>query len=555
MKKMSILKRFSVMLLAVMLMFAFVPTLRVQAADEFTAIFAAYLDEGVNPDIGAWADLAEFGGEITFSAGEEVTISIDFGAPTGFSGPFAAINTNFPIGDLGFAQITSFLLDGEDVPLMAQFINDEGIDGGVRLTVSNTWNGDIEVQPVDLSEVGEFTTLEISFIVIGTGGFVASFGAYLDESVNAEVGSWPDMSEFGGMINFSAGQEATITLEFPSPVAFNGPFAAIETDFPFTAEVDAEITRFVLDGVEFPLAAQFINQEGLGDPRGVRLTLSNTWSDAIDVQPLNLSELPEFTVLEVTFVVHATGGAAFVPEPVVLAEFNPYGSFRAFMGIQTENWTFRNPWTESSYGLYGTGWDSHGIGNNFNGLTGWDDGVALVRPGVFTDAAIEGNGRYRVSLEGFDFHESTFMRMLFVSTDIPNTGDVTVSNVRVVTGRVWESNAEFVIPVGTEYLEIHVLNQHDNFEVFNNATPEPGGEIYIEFTLTGFAFGAEETEEDEEPEVFAPTPVAAREDIAPVTTVPSDDDGLSVGVIVAIAVGAVAVLGIIVFAVTKGKKK
>jgi len=552
MKKHS--KSFIALFLTMVLTFAVMPALQVQAAEAYTAIFAAYLDGSVNEEVGSWPDLAEFGGEISFVSGQEATMTLVFPDPVAFNGPFAAINTSFPVDQVGSAQITSLLLDGVEFPLQAQFINDEGIDGNTRLTLSNTWNGDIEVQPMDLTTLPEFTTLEISFIISPPGEYTARFGAYLDESVNEEVGSWPALADFGGEITFVGGQEATISLVFPAPVAFNGPFAAIETDFPFTEEVDGEIISLMLDGVEFPLVAQFVNQEGFGDPQGVRLTLSNTWNGDIPVQPIDLTELPEFTTLDVTFIIRATGGAAFVPAPVELANFDPYGTFQAFMGIQTENWTFRNAWTESSYGLYGSGWDSHDIGNNFNGLTGWDDGVALVRPGVFTDVDIVGNGRYRVSLTDFDLGESEFMRMLFISTNIPNTGDVEISNVRVVTGRVWENDAEFVIPAGGEFVEIHVLNQHDNFEVFNNATPDPGGEIYIEFTISGFAFGEEIDDADAEPEIFVPTPVDARDDVAPPTPAANDDGGMPVWVIVLIVVGAVVVIGAVAFFVLKNKK-
>jgi hypothetical protein len=145
--------------------------------------------------------------------------------------------------------------------------------------------------------------------------------------------------------------------------------------------------------------------------------------------------------------------------------------------------------------------------------------------------------------------------MLFVSTNIPNTGDVVISNVRVVTGRVWENDAEFVIPPGNEFVEIHVLNQHDNFEVFNNATPDPGGEMYIEFTINGFSFGAEITEEDDEPQVFAPTPVGARPEVTPAPTATNDDNGMPTWVIILIVAGAVVVVGAIAFVVVKGKGK
>jgi len=185
-------------------------------------------------------------------------------------------------------------------------------------------------------------------------------------------------------------------------------------------------------------------------------------------------------------------------------------------------------------------------------LTGWDGNDAIVRPGNFTDIEITGNGRYQVRLDGFDFADSTFLRMMFISTNIPNTGDVEISDVRVVTGRAWENNAEFRIPEGNPYVEIHVLNQHDNFEVFNNAIPEPGGYMYIEFTITGFAFGEAPEVEDEEPEVFAPTPVEEREDVD-LSDDADDDGGFPVLIVVLIAAGVVVVGGALLL-VLKGKK-
>ena len=536
---------FLALTLVVTLLFAVIPTLEVQAepTEQFRAEFGAYLDGSFNENVGSWPDMAEFGGEITFAEGREATIYLNFPSEVRFTGPFAAINTDFPIDELAFAQITSFQLDGVEFPLVAQFINDEGIDGQTRLTLSNTWSGAIEVQPIDLSALPEFTALTISFIVVGDVERTAQFGAYLNASVNPEVDSWPNMADFGGEISFFAGQETTMTLTFPAPVAFQGPFAAINTDFPFTSEVDAQITSLRLDGVEFPLAAQFINNEGIDGQ--TRLTLSNTWNADIPVQPVDLSTLPEFTTLDVTFIVQATGGTPFVAPPIEFEEFDPYGTFRAFFGMQTEEWTFRNPWTEGSYGLYGSGWDSHGIGHNFGNLTGWDGADAIVIPGTITDVDITGNGRYRVSISGIELSPTdSFLRMLFVSTNIPNTGDVVISDVRVVTGRVWENDAEFRIPEGSAFVEIHVLNTHDNFEMFNNAAPASGAEVYIEFTINGFA-GEEYVGEVAEVQVFTPTPVEERVQQQPTATGGggTDNDGFPVSVIVLIVVGVVVVIG------------
>jgi len=298
MKKISTPKRFIALLLVALLTLTMAPIIQVQASQEgFTATFGAYMDESVNPDVGSWPDLTDFGGQVAFSEGQEATITLTFPAPVAFNGPYAAINTDFPYAELGFAEIISLSVDGVDVPLAAQFINDEADGGAVRLTLGNTWNNDVVVQPVDLSALGEFTTLVVTFIVAGAREFNAYFAAYFDESVNEDLGAWPGAADFDGVTTFFEGQETTLFIDFGTPTAFNGPFAAINTDFPAEEAGFAQITSFLLDGVDVPLAAQFINDEGTDG--GIRLTVSNTWNSDIEVQPVDLTILGEFTTLEI----------------------------------------------------------------------------------------------------------------------------------------------------------------------------------------------------------------------------------------------------------------
>ncbi len=70
----------------------------------------------------------------------------------------------------------------------------------------------------------------------------------------------------------------------------------------------------------------------------------------------------------------------------------------------------------------------------FTHFTCWDaDNNAIKREGTFIDAVIAGNGTYTVKAEGLDlagdFDSQDYMNLIFLSTDIPNTGEVTISDV------------------------------------------------------------------------------------------------------------------------------
>jgi LPXTG-motif cell wall-anchored protein len=141
--------------------------------------------------------------------------------------------------------------------------------------------------------------------------YKAQLGMFLDENVNAEVGAWPDNGAW--IVEFEKGKQATITVTFDAPVKFAGPYAALETDFPWSDDMadTSMIISVKLDGVDYPLTTQYINQEGLAAEggRGVRLNLCNEWNSDITTQPILLSELPEFSKLEITFIVGEAEGA------------------------------------------------------------------------------------------------------------------------------------------------------------------------------------------------------------------------------------------------------
>lgn len=96
----------------------------------------------------------------------------------------------------------------------------------------------------------------------------------------------------------------------------------------------------------------------------------------------------------------------------------------AYIGIQTEVYTFRNTCSDTTYGI-----DSE----YFNTLIkrGADDEI-IDTGATFEDATIIEDGTYSVSVSGYDFSsDSSSLNMLFVSTDFAYTNDIDVTDVVV----------------------------------------------------------------------------------------------------------------------------
>ncbi len=94
----------------------------------------------------------------------------------------------------------------------------------------------------------------------------------------------------------------------------------------------------------------------------------------------------------------------------------------AYIGIQTEVYTFRNAYNDGSYGA---------ATEHFNTLIKWGEENEIIDTGAsFTDAAITSDGTYSVSVSGYDFsQDSTKLNMLFVSTDFLYYPTMRISNV------------------------------------------------------------------------------------------------------------------------------
>lgn len=96
----------------------------------------------------------------------------------------------------------------------------------------------------------------------------------------------------------------------------------------------------------------------------------------------------------------------------------------AYLGIQTEVFTFRNSCSDAEYGI-----DTE----YFNTLIKWGENDEIIDTGAtFTDATLTEDGTYSVGVSGYDFSsDSSSLNMLFVSTDFAFTNDIDVTDVVV----------------------------------------------------------------------------------------------------------------------------
>lgn len=101
----------------------------------------------------------------------------------------------------------------------------------------------------------------------------------------------------------------------------------------------------------------------------------------------------------------------------------------AYIGIQTEKYTFRNSCTDGQYGA---------ATEHFNTLIRWEDTDGdgsddIVDAGAkFEDAVIKESGTYTVAVTGYDFSaDSESLNMLFVSTDLTYSPKLSVKDVKL----------------------------------------------------------------------------------------------------------------------------
>lgn len=223
------------------------------------------------------------------------------------------------------------------------------------------------------------------------------------------------------------------------------------------------------------------------------------------------------------------------------------GTYNAYLGLQTPVYSFRNAFDDATYGR-----DTE----YFNQMTGWDGNDPVKKDGTFTDAVIAGNGTYTVSASGLgldgDFDSQDYFNLIFISTDIPNTGEITISDITLnIDGRDVQVNP-ILSPDSVNYVNMLIQNIWNDEVATIGYYSVPPKEVTVTFTVSGFAYDNEASAEP----VAEPSEEPSEESEAAPAEAPAEETSSSSVSTVVIVVIVVVVIAVVVAAVViAGKKK
>ena len=378
------------------------------------------------------------------------------------------------------------------------------------------------------------------------------------------------------------GDTFTVSLEFEPEtlgVWYMAPVLLAENIGALEADIACKINDEDV-AIDFTKDEKLFWYEETGDytaDQAIRLAGGyNEWGTAYIEKPTGIKKV-EYTVTVKSANLKA-GEEGSSAGPV-----DKKGKYNAYIGLQTPKYSFRDAWYAEKYGLDYT--DDTGM-DYFHQITAWDeDNNAVKVDGSFEDAQIAGNGHYSVKAYnlGFgddEFADQEYMNLIYLDTDIPNTNEVEITNVKLlVDGNDVEINP-IISPDSKDYLTILIQNIWNSEVKTVGYYPVPMKEMVIEFDVAGFDYDAEAEAATEAPKENETTDAknGGSEDKTEAaseaaTQAPKNDDkkadadsgktpeviaekkGLPVGAIVAIAgVCLVAVGGAAAYILTKKKQ-
>lgn len=174
----------------------------------------------------------------------------------------------------------------------------------------------------------------------------------------------------------------------------------------------------------------------------------------------------------------------------------------AYIGFQTTQFSFRNSWDDGTYGkatayhnsyiVWGKGDSPEETFPEYEDYFDYDiNGYAL--PASYTDAAITGDGTYKVTAEGLDWSvtgDSDF-NLVFVSTDIPMDAGATCTSATIyVDGNAVKTVENPVCDETQANFNIFLANTW-NAEIGGYGLAFPTESLAVEFTITGLGASAD----------------------------------------------------------------
>lgn len=404
-------------------------------------------------------------------------------------------------------------------------------------------------------------------------------GEVSEATLSLNNGDWSDTGAVITTAAVKGNGSYVVKAELPAALG-SGQFECLTLpngEVIFGPTYTVTIDKIVLNGEEIALQGTSYTCSADGGAVDTRVNLYNEWNDPdfegvnskgyIDnrtagdqatatARLLTPEQVAAIETLEVYFTVagafenldDAGASVGSTAGPVDLD-----GTYNAYLCFQTPTYSFRNNFDEPNYGRDAVGEDGTVY---FMQVTGWDNDVAIKRPGEFKDVVIAGNGTYTVSVEGLDltgdFDSQDHMNMIMLSTDIPNTGEIVISDVSL---KVDGKNID--LPEGSQnlneesvnYMQIQLQSTYNNDIAEIGAYNVPMTSMEITFTVSGFNYDkAEEAPAATETSVSSVAP-------ASVSAAPAENTGSGVnGGLIAGVVAVVIVIGACVFFVVRKKK-
>lgn len=322
------------------------------------------------------------------------------------------------------------------------------------------------------------------------------------------------------------------------------------TDISAITVSDVVVTA---DGAEVAVDESKIVTGDIEENGNFRIELFNVYGDTAADSPIDAAGFTfkdsvsvTFTLSGISYGAAAAGAEAEEAAPAAGA-IDLDGKYNAYFGLQTPNWTYRDPWNAAN-----------GMGSEYWGqfIYGNETGEQY---GTVTDAVIEGNGTYTVSITDFgtimsdDFAAAgqDFFNLLYISTDIPLSDSISITDVTLkMDGNTVKTYDTAVLdPDEAEYVKILVQNiwNEDVAELpFYNA---PSQSIEMSFTVSGFNYdNPNATVAEEAPATEAGTEAETAD--APVEA----ESGSNTTIIIVVVVALAVIVAVVAVVVIKKKK-
>ncbi len=440
------------------------------------------------------------------------------------------------------------VIDGNEIAVDGSKIvaGDLENNGNFRIELHNMYGSTASNPALDnTTTVAESLELTFTLTTVIPGTYTAGMGLVA--------------SDWSTNINFGADSAVTTTVTGDGTYTMTYTGACLDLGILVVdivgaqAELNAENktyavsdVKLVIDGNEIAVDGSKIVVGDLENNGNFRIELHNMYGSTASNPALDntttVAESLELTFTLATVDKPSEGGDDPVDPPAPIPEFDPAGSYNAYLGMQTPNWSYRDEWNSAN-----------GIGSEV-----WGDfinGGAEGKFGKVTDAVVAGNGTYTVSVTdvgtviGDDFTAAgqEYFNLLYISTDIPKTADVTVTDVKlIIDGKtVYTYDEAYLDPDVDEYVKILIQNvwNEDVAELSYYAAPKKS--VEMQFTISGFSYDAAVSDPDPDPtNPPATNPPAAQ---------PGDENPDNS--ILPIIIGVVAVVAVAVVVVVVLKKK